>query len=299
MFEIPADHDYRLEASRGFLCGFVPASGLAAGDGERLVLGMCRDDDLAPVAVTVVQRGARLRCEGAIDAAQIARVLSLDVDAGGWLELGRREPAIGALQRRWPGFRPPLFGTPYEAALWGILSARLPMRRAAALRLELARALGGVVEVDGLEVVCSPPPERLAAVDRFAGVSDEKLRRLRGVARAALDGRLDAARLRGLPEAEALADLAELRGVGRWTAAHILHRGAGSVDALPAHEPRVLRGIARAFGLARPPDVAGLAALAEPWRPYRMWVAILATRALAATAGWNAPGDSARRAAGS
>ena len=42
--------------------------------------------------------------------------LCLDVDAAGFAALGRHDRVVGALQRRFPGLRPFLFYTPYEAA---------------------------------------------------------------------------------------------------------------------------------------------------------------------------------------
>jgi DNA-3-methyladenine glycosylase II len=104
-------------------------------------------------------------------------------------------------------------------------------------------------------------------------VADEKVRRLHGLAEAALDGRLDTTRLRASPVPEALAELKGLRGVGDFTAQGILLRGCGLVDELPedALSDEVLgamyagdlaRGIMRAEIVAR-------------WVPYRMWATVL------------------------
>jgi hypothetical protein len=60
-----------------------------------------------------------------------------------------------------------------------------------------------------------------------------------------------------MPETEALAELMMLRGVGPWAASHIYFRGAAPPDALPTVEPRVLHGIASAYGVA-PPSVAAV-----------------------------------------
>src|SRR4029079_5863108 len=78
-----------------------------------------------------------------------------------------------------------------------------------------------------------PRPERLFDVKVIDGLAEEKVRRLHGLAEAALDGRLATNRLRSLAPAEALAALRELRGVGEFTAQGILLRGCGLVDELP------------------------------------------------------------------
>jgi len=83
--------------------------------------------------------------------------------------------------------------------------------------------------------------ERLVELDAFPGLPAEKVARLRAVALAALDGRLDSARLRAMPLADAVAELRTIRGVGPWTAQHIVMRGCGVIDELPSAEPRVLR----------------------------------------------------------
>lgn len=298
-FAIDLADDFSLEAAGEFLRGFKPAAGGAASGPATLGLGFLLDHTFEPVAVALTQRGARIDGETGGPARpvkkQVERMLSLDVDAGGWHALGRRDPVVGALQERYRGFRAVCFPSPYEAALWGVLAQRVSIEQASRMKEGLARAHGSVLAIGGAEVVVPPAPAALLALDVAPGIPDEKLRRMRGIAEAALAGRLDPARLRAMPEADALAELAALRGVGAWTAAHILYRGAGVADALPAGEPRVLRAVKEAYGLPRVPGTARFAEIAESWRPYRMWVAIMLVRSLAGTASWNAPGDRARR----
>jgi DNA-3-methyladenine glycosylase II len=117
-----------------------------------------------------------------------------------------------------------------------------------------------------------------------AGIPAEHLLRLKGVAAAALDGRLDAERIRGLPIGQALAELERLRGIGRWSAQHVVMRGSGLADAMPSAEPRVAAAAAIAYDARAPMDAAAMVALADGWRPYRMWVSVL----LVATHGFSA-----------
>ena len=55
---------------------------------------------------------------------QVERILSLDVDGSGFLAVGKRDPVVGELQRRYPGLRPVGFWSPYEAAAWTIIRPR-------------------------------------------------------------------------------------------------------------------------------------------------------------------------------
>jgi DNA-3-methyladenine glycosylase II len=52
-------------------------------------------------------------------------------------------------------------------------------------------------------------------------------------------------------------------------------RGTGFADVLPVNEPRVLSLAARLYGLDEPLSEARFRELAEPWRPYRTWAAVL------------------------
>ena len=120
-----------------------------------------------------------------------------------------------------------------------------------------------------------PAPVALGSAARSPFGSDEKWERRRGVALAALDGKLDADRLRALEVDEAIEQLGQLRGVGGWTAGHILLRGCATADVPTMAEPRVRRAAAFAYGLPSEHDDAELAALFDRWRPWRTWTAVL------------------------
>lgn len=294
-FELAPRGPFSLDDAAQFLGGFVPASGGSERLGTALVLVFRLDGSYEPVGVSLQRTGDRLSGEIAGSAAsdavarQVARILSLDVDGTGWPDVGRRDPAMARLQLRFPGARPVCFPSPYEAAAWGILAQRVPMRQAARLKLAIAEHCGDVVRVGDRRFPIFPAPRQVLAMASHPGLPAEKLQRLKAVAEAALDGQLDPERLRSMPEAEALERLERIRGVGAWTAQHILMRGAGLADALPTAEPRVLRGTALAYGLPQPPDAAEFAKLADAWRPYRMWATLLLVRALSNTPGWHGP----------
>jgi hypothetical protein len=170
------------------------------------------------------------------------------------------------------------------------------LKHAARVKMALARELGDVVKLGGRAFTVFPSPGRLSTLESFPGLSAEKVERLRGIARAALDGKLDAHRLRSMREDDALAELQTLRGVGPWAASHIYYRGAAPDDALPTVEPRVLHGLASAADIELPSPET-FRHMAESWRPFRMWVCVLLSRHLARVGGWKTPGLAAERAA--
>ncbi len=206
---------------------------------------------------------------------QIERILSLDHDGRAFLEVGHRDPVIGGLQALAPGLRPPLFHSPYEAAAWSIISARRSARQMSTVRRRLGEQHGARFVLAGEPSAAFPTPAQLLSVDGCAGLEAEKIERLHGVARAALAGRLDAARLRALEPAAAMAELQTIKGIGPFYSALIVVRATGAADVLAEREPRLLAAVGQLYGLGRPATAAELTEISEPWRPFRTWACVL------------------------
>jgi DNA-3-methyladenine glycosylase II len=278
-----------------FLDGFTPAAYDAADDGV-LRMAFPSDDGSCVVGAAVRQDGGQAAADGQVHVdysgqpgpgadpapaeavrAQLARILSLDVDGAGFPALAEKDPVVAGLQGDYPGLRPVLFYSPYEAAAWTVIGNRIQMRQAAVIKARLAREHGTAVAVAGQSVPAFPAPAVLRTLDRVPGLTDVKVQRLRALADAALDGRLDAASLRAQPADQALAALRELAGIGPFSAELILIRGAGHPDVFPRHEARLLSAIAAEYQLdpAEAGDLGRLAAIADGWRPYRSWVGLL------------------------
>lgn len=187
------------------------------------------------------------------------------MDGSGFAALGRGDPVVRALQRRFAGLRPVLFFTPYEAAAWAVIGHRIRIPQAATIKQRLAAELG--------ERGAFPGPDELATLTApQRGLTDRKVDQLRAVAGAALDGRLSRDRLRAMAPEDAARELQLLPGVGPFSAELILIRGVGDADALPRHELRLARAARDAYDV---PGDADVEPIAERWRPYRAWVALL------------------------
>lgn len=222
-----------------------------------------------PVAVEIVGDA-----DPDVVAAQVARVLSLDVDATGWDVLGAREPLLGRLQAARPGLRPPLFHSAYEAAAWAVLSARRPHLQMTALRARLSAAHGATFEVAGETLHAFPTPEQLLTVEALEGLPEVKLRRLHGIARAAADGDLDTATLRAADPAVVDVQLRTLDGIGPFYAMLVIVRALGHTDVLAADEPLTLAVLGELLGRGAPVTPAELRAIAEGWKPWRTWASV-------------------------
>ena len=215
--------------------------------------------------------------------AQVARVLSVDVDARPYDELAERDSIVGQVRRAKPGLRPPLFYSAYEAALWAVLSARQPHARMSQVRDQLSREHGRVFELAGRETAAVPLPHQLLGVQEFIGLFPAKGPRMHAVAQAALDGRLDTGHLRELEPAQTLTELQKLPGLGPFYSELVLIRALGHTDLLPTKEPRARRIAGALTGADAELPQAEFEALAKEWRPWRTWVVVGMRAGLAAS----------------
>lgn len=261
---------WSLATSRRFWEGFTPGE-LPAQEGRHLETVFLAEGDWSTARVRVEQTGdgalLQLQGDGELDLAgeQVARFLAIDVDGTAWPEIAEQDPVIADVQQALPGFRPCGFFSAYEAAAWSVLSQRVRMTQAAAIKQRITAQFGR----DG----AFPAPAALHGHD--LGLPGRKGEYLDAVCTAAMDGALDSAALRALGPDAAMDHVQQITGIGPFAAGLIVVRGANDPDALPRQEPRLDAEVERRYG----PD-ATLHDVAERWRPYRTWAAV-GLRALA------------------
>lgn len=116
-------------------------------------------------------------------------------------------------------------------------------------------------------------PDRLAQTDdmtlKSAGLSAPKIRTLRAVSTAVLEGQLDLDGLTALEAEDAVAHLSSVKGIGRWTAEVYLLFALGHADIFPAGDLALQEGARMAFELAERPKEKELIARAQDWQPHR------------------------------
>lgn len=274
------DGPFSLAAAAGF--GFGPNTGRAFPEGDVMRLAFVADDLRHHVGAAISQRpdgslAVELSGDGRPDAAQaqIRRILSIDVDAAGWLGAGSADPVLGRLQEAHPGLRPVLFQSPYEAAAWAMLAQRRHRTQATAVRRRLSQAAGVTFYLAGQPESAFPLPERLLEIDSFPGIDEARLARLHGVARAALEGELDANVLAAAPADHVMKRLRRIKGLGPVYAMLVYLRATGVTDALALGEPRLAGYLRHYYDLPTTPDTETITRLAEPWRPFRTWAGVL------------------------
>ncbi len=171
-----------------------------------------------------------------------------------------------------PPLRPPT-ETHFAALLRAILYQQLAGAAAAAIHGRLIAALGSEVT-----------PERLLALPagalRSVGLSANKAASLQDLAAKVMDGTvlLDPARLRTESDAEVVARLSAVRGIGKWTAEMFLMFQLRRLDVWPTGDLGVRKGFGLAWGIPTP-TAKELEPLGDPYRPYRSIVAWYCWRA--------------------
>ena len=211
----------------------------------------------------------------------LRRMFDLDTALGPFLELARRDRLLGPLVARHPGLRLPQLPDPFEGAVRAIVGQQVSVAAARTVVDRLIRQLGEPVDAAGRGLFAFPPPAAMAAAspERLAalGLTRAKAAALIAVAAATAGGAVDWERLRGAAPEAAQAALLALPGIGPWTASYIRMRALGDRDAFPASDLGVIKALA---SLAPRTAVAGIAGLAERWRPFRAYAALHLWRSL-------------------
>jgi DNA-3-methyladenine glycosylase II len=238
------------------------------------------DGDFTPVAVALRWDGEALHGEASgthrTDAvrAQVARIFSLDHDGAGFEALGEDDAKLRRVMAALAGLRPVCFTSPYEAAAWAVISQRIAATQAARVLERFVVERGTAIEIAGRVVHAFPRPEVLATIDAIEGIAPIKIERLRGVAAAALEGRLDAERLRTLGDDEGPASLRSIPGIGPFWSSGIYLRACGIVDVFP-EEPLSIAALGRLYGLGDRPSPDAVRRVTDRFRPFRMWTCFL------------------------
>src|SRR4051812_3390015 len=135
-FTLTPKGPFSMDSARTFGCGCFLASRSCGTQAEQVSYAFPLDGSFDTVGVSLRRRGDRIEGEvvgtrdGETAGAQVARMLSLDHDATGFAQVLAANPALRSAAEAHPGFRPPVFFSPYVFAGWAVLSQRLSMRQA-------------------------------------------------------------------------------------------------------------------------------------------------------------------------
>ena len=156
----------------------------------------------------------------------------------------------------------------YETLLRTIVGQQVSVAAAASVWRKLEAELGA-----------GCPADILLARDfdalRTCGLSRQKQGYARSLAELVTSGALD---LHALPadDEEAIAQLVQIKGIGRWSAEIYLLFAEGRPDVWPAGDLAVQIEVGRILGLPERPSERLTREVAERWRPHRGAAAIMA-----------------------
>ncbi len=172
-----------------------------------------------------------------------------------------RDPALAAIERRCGPLPWRRRAGGFAGLLQAICGQQISNQAAAAIWRRLA-AIPGAVTPEGLHRL----PD---AALRAAGLSRPKIIHARALAAAFASGGLSEAGLAAMEDEAAIATIAGVRGLGRWSGEVYLLFALKREDVFPAGDLALAASIAALKGFSARPREAALRALAEDWRPWR------------------------------
>ncbi|MGD0474541.1 MAG: DNA-3-methyladenine glycosylase 2 family protein [Candidatus Velthaea sp.] len=210
-------------------------------------------ESMQPVLVEVSQSAPdalTLRVTGTTDidiAVLTGRMLGADVDLSHFYAVAARFPWLDRIVTAARGVKPPRYPTLWEAIVNAVVFQQVSIHAAAAILRRLIERYEPLHVVDAVALAPFVQPRTVADADpldlRAVGLSVNKVVALRTLARAVLDGALDAHALEPLETGELAARLVTFKGIGPWTAAVIALRGFGRLDTFPLNDSGVARSL--------------------------------------------------------
>ena len=172
-----------------------------------------------------------------------------------FLAVAARDPMIGPLTRALPGLRLFRKSDVVEEVIVNVLAQQISLPFAYQCKARLVAAYGPRLTVGGMTWYALPTPAILATITPEAVrpllISRQKAAALHAFGEAVMSGALDLAALLQMSDAEAIAALTSVRGIGPWTAHWTLGRTLGRGHIVPVGDVGVQAMLGRAYGLSR------------------------------------------------
>jgi DNA-3-methyladenine glycosylase II len=152
---------------------------------------------------------------------------------------------------------------PYKALVHSIMSQQLSSKAAATIARRFDDLFGGTFPTPAQ--VVAMPADRLRSV----GLSGAKVSFVRDLAQRLEDRTLHLDRLDTMSDDEVIAELTQVKGIGRWTAEMFLMFRLHRPDVLPVGDLGIVNAIKKQYGLRKTPTPKRMMQIGESWRPYR------------------------------
>jgi DNA-3-methyladenine glycosylase II len=176
--------------------------------------------------------------------------------------LARRDPVMGAIMRGHPGVYMTVRGEPFMTLARAICGQQISVKAAQSVWDRLCICLEQKIS-----------PEAVVAADRknlrACGLSDRKTEYIADLAQHFVDGKIHARNWPQMSDEDIIAELTDVRGIGRWTAEMFLMFNLLRPDVFPLDDLGLQKGIRVAYFKGRKTSLKRMKNLGEAWRPWR------------------------------
>jgi DNA-3-methyladenine glycosylase II len=176
--------------------------------------------------------------------------------------LARRDPVMGAIMRSHRGVYMTVRGEPFMTLARAICGQQISVKAAQSVWNRVCICLEQKIT-----------PQAVVAANRKSlracGLSDRKTEYIADLAQHFVDGKIHARHWPRMSDEEIIAELTDVRGIGRWTAEMFLMFNLLRPDVFPLDDLGLQKGIRVAYHKGRKTSLKKMKKLGETWRPWR------------------------------
>ena len=196
-------------------------------------------------------------------------------------ELAERDAVLSKLARRYEGLAVGSRGDAFSTLARAIVGQQISVKAAQSV---WERLVGEVAQIT---------PENVARADaarlRACGLSGQKCGYLADLAERFASGALEPARWTALDDEALIAELTQVKGIGRWTAEMFLIFHMGRPDVLPLDDIGLQRAMSLHYNAGRPLSKLKMRRIGKAWAPWRSVATWYMWRSLEPLAAENGP----------
>jgi DNA-3-methyladenine glycosylase II len=176
--------------------------------------------------------------------------------------LARRDPVMAAIMRAHPKIFLVRRGEPFMTLARAIVGQQISVKAAQSVWDRVVACVGG--EVSPQTILGRQRP-----VLRACGLSDRKTEYICDLAQHFANGSIHVHRWPEMSDEAIIAELVEVRGIGRWTAEMFLIFSLLRPDVFPLDDLGLQKGIRVAYFSNRKVALSTMRRIGERWRPWR------------------------------
>ncbi|MEO8136310.1 MAG: DNA-3-methyladenine glycosylase [Betaproteobacteria bacterium] len=179
--------------------------------------------------------------------------------------LARRDPVLRRLLRQFPEISLVRRSDAFTTLARAITGQQISVRAAQTVWNRIVAATQGRATRLSARAIIALDPVAL----RGCGLSQRKVEYIRDLATRFIDGHVRPRRWRTMDDEAIIAELVEVKGIGRWTAEMFLMFNLLRPDVLPVDDIGLQRAVENLYNGGRRLPLAELRRIGEAWAPWR------------------------------